>query len=104
MITISTSYLVFTGLSEALHHYGQQEKSCPRMIYDPLPPITLVLLAEAHVAVPVPLRHAGVVDHEEVHLKCVSTCSLNLVMLCSYELNHLDTTPITRNSGWHSAL
>jgi len=71
---------------------------------DPPPPITLVLLAEAHVAVPVSLRHTGVVHHEEVHLEVVSAGSLNLVVLCSYELNHLHTAPITWHGGRHVSL
>jgi len=74
------------------------------MTVDPLHSITLVLLAEAHVAVPVPLRHAGVVHHEEVHLKGVCTGSLNLVVMSSYELNHLHTAPITWLGGGHGAL
>ena len=67
-------------------------------------PIALILLTEAHVAVPVPLCHAGVVHHEEVHIKAVCTCSLNLVVMSSYELNHLHTAPITWLGGGHVAL
>jgi len=74
------------------------------MTVDSLHSITLVLLTEAHVAVPVPLCHAGVVHHEEVHLKGVCTCSLNLVVMSSYELNHLHTAPITWLGGGHGAL
>ena len=66
--------------------------------------ITLILLTEAHVAVPVPLRHAGVVHHEEVHIKAVRTGSLYLVVMSPYELNHLDTAPITWLGGRHVAL
>jgi len=69
-----------------------------------LHPIALVLLAEAHVAVPVPLRHAGVVHHEEVHIKAVCTGSLYLVVMSPYELNHLDTAPITWLGRRHVAL
>ena len=74
------------------------------MPVDHLRPITLILLTEAHVAVPVPLRHAGVVHHEEVHIKAVRTGSLYLVVMSSYELNHLDTAPITWFGGRHVAL
>ena len=74
------------------------------MTIDHLHPIALILLAEAHVAVPVPLRHAGVVDHEEVHLKSVCTGSLNLIVMSSYELNHLHTASITWFSRGHVGL
>jgi len=74
------------------------------MTVDPLHSITLVLLAEAHVTVPVPLRHAGVVHHEEIHLKGVCTGSLYLVVMSSYELNHFHTAPITWLGGRHGAL
>ena len=40
-----------------------------------------VLLAEAHVAVPVALGHAGVVHHEEVYVEIVRASSLDLVVL-----------------------
>ena len=42
--------------------------------------VALVLLAEAHVAVPVALRHAGVIHHEEVHVKVVCARSSNLIV------------------------
>ena len=74
------------------------------MPVDHLHPITLILLTEAHVAVPVPLRHAGVVHHEEVHIKAVRTGSLYLVVMSPYELNHLHTAPITWLGGRHVAL
>jgi len=74
------------------------------MIIDHLHPIALILLTEAHVAVPVPLCHAGVVHHEEVHLKSVCTSSLNLVVMSSYELNHLHTASITWLGRGHVAL
>jgi hypothetical protein len=43
--------------------------------------VALVLLAEAHVAVTVPLRHASVVHHEEVDLEVVGACPPDLVVL-----------------------
>ena len=61
------------------------------MTADPLHPVTLILLAEAHVAVPVPLCHAGMVDHEEVDLKTVCTSPLNLVVVSPYELDHFSS-------------
>ena len=42
--------------------------------------VTLVLLAEAHVAVTMAFGHASVVDHEEIHIKVVSTSPANLIM------------------------
>ena len=43
--------------------------------------VALVLLAEAHVTVPVALRHAGVVHHEKVHVETVCAGSLDLIVL-----------------------
>ena len=43
-------------------------------------PIALVLLAEAHVSVPVTLGHARVVHHEEVDLEVVRARPLHLVV------------------------
>ena len=43
--------------------------------------VALVLLTEAHVAMPVALCHAGVVHHEEVDLEVVSACSPDLIVL-----------------------
>ena len=74
------------------------------MTADPLHPVTLILLAEAHVAVPVPLRHAGVVNHEEVDLKTVCTSPLNLVVVSPYELDHFHTAALTGGGGGHVAL
>ena len=45
--------------------------------------VALVLLAEAHVTVPVTLRHASVVHHEEVHVEVVSASALHLVVFCN---------------------
>ena len=74
------------------------------MTADSLRPITLILLAEAHVAMPVPLRHAGVVDHEEVDLKTVCTSPLNLVVVSAYELDHFYTAAFTGGGRRHVAL
>lgn len=43
--------------------------------------VALVLLAEAHPAVAVSLRHARVVHDEEVHLEVVRARPLDLVVL-----------------------
>ena len=74
------------------------------MTSDHLHPITLILLAEAHVAMPVPLRHAGVVHHEEVHLKTVCASPLYLVVVGANELDHFNTTSFTGGSGGHVVL
>merc|ERR1712106_32896 len=74
------------------------------MTSDHLHPITLILLAEAHVAMPVPLRHAGVVHHEEVHLKTVCASPLYLVVVGANELDHFNTTSFTGGSGGHVGL
>ena len=74
------------------------------MTADHLHPIALILLAEAHLAVPVPLRHAGVVHHEEVHLKTVCTSPLYLVVVGAYELNHFYTTSLAGGGGGHVVL
>ena len=75
-----------------------------KMTADHLHPIALILLAEAHVTVPVPLRHAGVVHHEEVHLKTVCTSPLYLVVVGANELNHFNTTSFTRGGWGHVVL
>ena len=74
------------------------------MTADPLNPVALIPLAEAHVAVPVPLRHTRVVDHEEVDLKTVCTSPLNLVVMSPYELDHFHTAAFTGGGGGHVAL
>ena len=74
------------------------------MTADHLGRVAFVLFAEAHVAVPVPLRHAGVVDHEEVDLKTVCTSSLYLVVVGAYELDHFHTATFAGRGGGHVAL
>ena len=74
------------------------------MTTDPLHPITLILFAEAHAAVPVPLRHAGVVDHEEVDLKMLRASSSNLVVVSAYVLNHFYAAAYTGGCGGHPGL
>ena len=74
------------------------------MTAEDIDPITFILLAEAHVAVPVPLRHAGVVDHEEVDLKTVCTSPLYLVVVGAYELDHFHTATFAGGGGRHVAL
>jgi len=74
------------------------------MTAEDIDPITFILLAEAHVTVPVSLRHAGVVDHEEVDLKTVCTSSLNLVVVGAYELDHFHTATFAGGGGGHVAL
>jgi len=63
--------------------------------------ITFVLLTEAHVTMPVSFSHAGMVDHEKVDLKVVCACSLDLVVLCTNELNHFHTASLTGLHGGH---
>ena len=84
------------------HHYGKTDHH--KMTADHLHPVTLILLAEAHVAVPVPFCHAGVVDHEEVDLKTVCTSPLNLVVVSPYELDHFYTAAFTGGGWGHVAL
>jgi hypothetical protein len=74
------------------------------MTADPLHPVTLILLAEAHGAVPVPLCHAGVVDHEEVDLKMLWASSSNLVVMSAYVLDHFYTAAFTGGGGGHPGL
>jgi len=66
--------------------------------------VAFILLTEAHVAMPVSLCHAGMIDHEEVHLEVVSAGSFNLIMLRPDELNNFDTAAITRRGGGHVIL
>ena len=56
--------------------------------------VTLVLLAEAHVAVPVSLGHARVVHHEEIHVEVVRASALHLVVFCNKKTraNEISTT------------
>ena len=56
------------------------------------------------MTVPVSLRHAGVVDHEEVDLKTVCTSPLNLVVVSAYELDHFYTAAFTGGGWGHVAL
>ena len=66
--------------------------------------VTLILFTETHVTMPVSLSHASMIHHEEVDLKTVSAGPLDLVMLCSNELNHLHTTALTWSCWRHRAL
>jgi len=50
------------------------------------------------------LCHTRVVHHEEVNLKIVCTCSLDLVMIGPNELDHLDTAALTGGGGGHVML
>ena len=86
----------------------------------PSPTVTLVLLTETHVSVPVALRHARVVHHEEVHLKCVRAGPLYLgvgfgnldkenkacylIVVGTNELDNLYTTSVTGLGGRHVVL
>ena len=71
---------------------------------DYLHPIALILLTKAHVAVPVALRHAGMVHHEEVHLKMLGAGPPDLVMVRANVLDHLDTTAGAGGGGRHVCL
>jgi len=56
------------------------------------------------VPVTVALSHAGVVHHEEVHLKVVRARSLDLIMIRAYELDHLDAASFTWSNRGHVVL
>ena len=53
---------------------------------------------------PVALRHAAVVDHEEVDLEGVSAGAPDVVVLSAYEVDHLDTASLALPGGWHCIL
>ena len=47
--------------------------------------VTLVLLAEAHLALPAALRHAHVVNHEHVYVYVVGATAANLLISCNWD-------------------
>jgi len=53
---------------------------------------------------PVAFSHAGMVHHEKVHIKIVSTSSFHLIVLCTDELHHFDTAAFTFYNRWHMFL
>jgi len=63
--------------------------------------VALVLLAEAHMAVTVTFRHAGMVHHKKVDVEIVRASSLHLVVLCPDKLDHLDTASLALANGRH---
>ena len=63
----------------------------------------LALHSQVHI-LPVPLRHAAVVDHEEVDLEGVSASAPDVVVLSAYEVDHLDTASLALPGGWHCTL
>ena len=91
-------------MSSHPHYQNTKKTNQKKMTADPLHPITLILLAEAHVAVPVALRHAGIIDHEEVDLKMLWASSSNLVVVSPYELDHFYTAAFTGGGGRHPSL
>ena len=54
--------------------------------------VALIFLAEAHVTMSVALGHTGVIHHEKIHFEAVRARPLDLIVLGSYELDHLHTT------------
>ena len=66
--------------------------------------VAFVLFTEAHVTVPVALRHAAVVHHEEVDLQLLGAGPPDVVVLRPYEVNHLHTATLARSGRRHRAL
>lgn len=53
---------------------------------------------------PVTLRHAAVVDHEEVDLEVVGAGPPDVVVLGADEVDHLDTAAVALPGAGHRAL